>query len=137
MPFRWKEKREAELVNLLANFARTQQGFSIALNGFAAFPPRVIYLDVLNTPPLLSLQKELTRSLRRELGIHHATHKDNGFVPHLTVAFRDLKKGAFELAWERVSRLEEQHEYVQEDVSLLKHDGNGWQEFQKFHFGKR
>ena len=136
MPFRWREDREEEIANSLVKFAKSQAALPMTLNGFAAFPPRVIYLNVPPTAELLQLQKALSKMLRREHGIHHDTHRDHGFVPHLTVAFRDLKKAAFEAAWAEVQAKEVVHEYVQPHLSLLKHNGSVWEEHRRFGLGE-
>ena len=127
MPFHWREDREERLPAVMKPVAEAHQAFALSLPGFAAFPPRVIYLDVAKSEPLFTFQKSLTRQLRRELGIHHATHKNNGFVPHLTVAFRDLKKEAFTQAWQEVQEKTLDYTWQQTNVTLLKHDGQRWQ----------
>ena len=135
MPFRYREDRIEAVEATLKAVAQAHAPFPVTFPGFGAFPPRVIYLDVERTEPLSALQKDLSRHLRRNHGIHHATHKDNGFVPHLTVAFRDLKKEAFAEAWAAVKDKSLDYSYEQAALALLKHDGNVWQVYQSFVLG--
>ncbi|HAA20204.1 MAG TPA: 2'-5' RNA ligase, partial [Cytophagales bacterium] len=133
-PFQWREDRENLFMEGLADFAQACTSFPMTIDGFAAFPPRVIYLDTPLTEPLSVLQKSLARTLRQSFGIHNDTHKNNGFVPHLTVAFRDLKKEAFLTAWEEVKDREVNLAWEQTTLSLLKHDGQRWQVLKDFSF---
>src|SRR5687767_12429430 len=44
-PFWWVEDKEQELAEALDKFTSKQKAFPLRLNGFKAFPPRVIYVS--------------------------------------------------------------------------------------------
>ncbi len=46
MPFKWKEKREQELISALQKFCTGRKSFEVELKNFGCFPPRVIFIDV-------------------------------------------------------------------------------------------
>ena len=127
MPFQWKEDREKELIECLRNFSKTVSPVIIELHNFSSFPPRVIFIDVKKNEPLERLQRELQRLCKRELNLFNADYKDLPFHPHLTLAFRDLKKPNYLSAWEKFSTKEYHAEFLADALVLLKHNGKEWQ----------
>lgn len=134
MPFWWKEAKEAVLVEKLKTFARQWDPVKICLDNFSAFPPRVIFIDVAESDTLRALQKDLHRYCKRELDIFNADYKEMPFHPHLTLAFRDLKKAQFHLAWEEFSQKEYKAEFMGDKLALLKHNGKSWDVLKEFLF---
>ena len=53
-PFKWPTTDLTLLQDSLENFAQNCSTFSITLSGFAAFVPRVIYINVVKTPEPVS-----------------------------------------------------------------------------------
>lgn len=132
MPFRWKGNREAELKAALKNVAALNGAFSITIDGFGAFPPRVIYARPLESAPLRALQRAVGRELRRSLNIFNADYQDRGFHPHITLAFRDLKKPRFHEAWNEFENKPFERHFEVTSLVLLKHNGQSWDAFAEF-----
>jgi 2'-5' RNA ligase len=132
MPFRWKEDKELVLVKKLQDFAVDFRPFKIRLNNYDAFVPRVIFMNVLKSPELEQLYLELKRFCKRELNLFNADYKEQAFHPHLTLAFRDLKKPNFERAWAEFAQREYQAEFLIGKIALLKHNGKIWEVFKEF-----
>ena len=132
MPFKWKLKKEQLLIEKLQQFRFDEFLFSISLNNFAFFEPRVVYINVPENEKLNKLQKELSQFIRRELNIFNADYKDRPFHPHITIAFRDLKKSAFSEAKAFFSNEKYETEFEAMQFCLLKHNGNVWQQFIRF-----
>lgn len=132
MPFRMKEKREGELSEKLARFAETQHGFSLTFRNFSCFSPKVIFIDVETNPELNTLHQDLHQYCKEELNLYNATYKEQPFYPHLTLAFRDLKKPNFEKAWEEFRDREFRADFAVESITLLKHTGKLWQALRSF-----
>jgi len=130
-PFEWQLDDLPNLEQHLLTFAATQSPIAITLDGFAAFPPRVIFIDVQRSPELLTLQAALTAFLESNLGISDR-HKGRPFTPHMTVAFRDLTKPNFKLAWQEFQGRSLHYEWTAADLTLLIHDGQRWQIHQHF-----
>ncbi len=136
MPFRLKAKKEENLSKALSEFAQGQTPFEIKLKDFGAFPPRVVFVDVKENEALIELQAALNKTCRQQLNLHNANYKDRGFHPHITLAFRDLRKAKFLEAWQEFEHKSFEGSFAADNLTLLKHDGKRWQEFRAFDFTK-
>jgi 2'-5' RNA ligase len=126
MPFEWKTEKEEKLISSLADFSRLQKQLTIRLNGFDCFAPRVIFARVEPNEELTTMQKQLTQFCKVELNLFNAHYRDLPFHPHLTVAFRDLKKALFVRAWEEFRSKSLDRTFTSTHIALLKHDGRNW-----------
>lgn len=135
MPFKFKVKKEEKLIKIFSDFAVNYQPFTVQLKGFSAFPPRVIFIDVAPNEQLESLQRDVVKTCKRNLNLFNANYKEQGFHPHITLAFRDLKKPQFKTAWEEFKDKSYQAEFEVNSFYLLRHDGKKWQIFREFEFG--
>ena len=126
MPFRYRSDRESGISDSLGRLCSDRNPFPVELNNFNAFAPRVIYVDVTPQPRLNSLQSELHKCMKRDLNVFNADYKNRPFRPHLTVLFRDLKKAAFNSAWDRLKNEKIAYEFNAEDICLLRHNGKSW-----------
>lgn len=132
MPFQWRSDKETELIEKLKDFIKQHDPLKICLDNFKSFPPRVIFLNVVTSQPLVVFQKELQRFCKKKLNLFNANYKEEPFHPHLTLAFRDLKKQAFTAAWEEFSKKEYKAEFIADKVALLKHNGKEWKVLKDF-----
>ena len=135
MPFRWKEKKEEDLIQVLSRFASNSCSFGLRLKNFSCFSPKVIFIDVETNATLNDLHKNLQTVCKRELNLFNANYKEQPFYPHLTLAFRDLKKPNFQKAWEEFKDREFEGDFLVEQITLLKHTGKIWQAHQHFQLG--
>ncbi|MCP4457211.1 MAG: 2'-5' RNA ligase family protein [Cytophagales bacterium] len=126
MPFRWKDKRKNELMVLMEKLNDGLVPFEVQLKDFGFFEPRVVYVNVVESEPLRALQKRVVHQCRTELKLLNSNYKDQVFRPHVTIAFRDLKKPIFEEAQKYFKNQEFHSRFTVKDVSLLKHDGTKW-----------
>ena len=134
MPFKWREDRAGMLVKTLAKFVEGRAKFEVNLNGFQAFAPKVIYINVEENEELSDLYADLGKIARVKLKLLNADFKGRGFNPHMTVAFRDLKPAIFKQAWSEFETREIKHAFEVSSVVLLKHNGINWDVFRKFEF---
>lgn len=125
-PFKWPTENLAVLQECLETFVQNCSAFPITLSGFAAFPPRVIYVNVVKTPELLKIQKDLIGFTETTLGIVHPPSKIRPFSPHVTVAFRDLTKTNFRAAWLEFRERSLELEFTASQLTLLIHNGKRW-----------
>lgn len=125
-PFQWQLQQVAPLEQTLSEFANQQPRAPVKLSGFGAFAPRVLYINVLKTIELLTLQAALATHLKETLGI--VDPKSNrAFSPHLTVASRNLTRQTFRQAWTELQTHQVEFEFVGDRLTLLIHDGQRWQ----------
>ena len=125
-PFEWILQELPNLEQQIAKFAAQQAPFEVELNEFAAFPPKVVYIDVVKTAALLNLQANLMADLEVTLGIVDAPSKRRSFTPHMTVAFRDLTEPNFNAAWQTFQGRSLQLKFLASSLSLLLYDGHQW-----------
>lgn len=129
-PFRWDEEKLDELEDLLKVIARTEPTFYLHLNNLSCFAPHVIYIDVEDKPELLNFQKKIERSLESILELKNTSPHE--YSPHITVAFKDLKRPFFLKAWAHYAQVTYERMFQVEIMTLLKHDGLEWQIFNEF-----
>lgn len=124
-PFWMQPGLEHDLQNSIHAFSSEQKHFTVLLNNFSAFKPRVIYVDVVKNAAIDSLQNTFTEYLL--LQNKFPINKDNRpFHPHVTIATRDLYKKAFYEAWEIFNRKEYKAEWNINSISLLRHNKKNW-----------
>lgn len=133
-PFQWQHDRFAALKEAIEIFARSQFPIPITLDGFGAFPPRVIYINVDRTDALLTLHRRLIEHLEMSIALVDPKEKSRPYAPHMTVAFRDLTKQNFKLAWQEFKDRSLHFEFMADRLTLLKHDGQRWQIHAEFPF---
>lgn len=134
MPFRLGQKKESQFLSELDGLCQKQNPFEIALNGFGSFEPRVVFIDVVDNHTLTSLQKELEFFMKK-YQVFNGTHKNNGFHPHITIAFRDLKKASFYQLWDEVKNRPFQETFTAESIAVFKHNGKDWDVFKELPLG--
>lgn len=132
MPFEWRAKSADKLISSLDTFFKNETPVQIHLKNFGSFPPRVIFVNVGHAPGLSAMQKRLTQHCKRDLNLFNADYQDRSFHPHMTIAFRDLKKAAFELAWKEFQSKNFDGDFYTRQISLLKHSGSKWEIFKEF-----
>ncbi|MGD1913740.1 MAG: 2'-5' RNA ligase family protein [Rivularia sp. (in: cyanobacteria)] len=133
-PFEWDSDNLPILEECLQNFARSTNVIPITLNGYNAFAPHVIYIDVVQTPDLTNLQADLMFYLENNLGILDKVGKSRSFTPHMTVAFKDLKRSKFKAAWLEFENRELHFEFNARELTLLKHENKRWNITKEFKF---
>ena len=134
MPFQWKEKKEGKLTEALEKFSIGKRTFQVSFRDFSCFAPKVIYIDVKPCELLDTLQHDLHRFCKTKLNLFNAQYRDLPFHPHVTLAFRDLKKDMFLRAWEEFQSKKFAGDFSVDKITLLKHDGKKWQRFREFGF---
>ncbi len=132
-PFKWLSANLPALKQCLSTFANHREPVPVQLSGFAAFPPRVIYINVLKTQELLMLQTDLMGYLETVLEIVDPV-STRSFSPHMTVAFRDLTRQNFKAAWTEFQQQALQFEFRANYLTLLLHDGKRWNVSNEFPF---
>ncbi|MHC5612990.1 MAG: 2'-5' RNA ligase family protein [Nostoc sp.] len=133
-PFEWPDANLPLLEASLKEFASGQQPVVIKLRGFDAFVPRVIYINVVISQELLTLQADLMAYTEGNLGIVDKVSKTRPFAPHITVAFRDLTKQNFKAAWPEFKKRQLDFDFNADKLTLLLHDGNRWNIKSEFGF---
>jgi len=133
MPFSWEEKKEEKLISELSAF-KFENAVSIQLKNYNCFEPRVVFIDVVKNEVLNELQLNLVKHAKQKLHLFNQSDDMRGFHPHVTVAFRDLKKPVFYKLWEEYSNKEFKAEFTRNSFCLLKQAGKEWEVYKEFKF---
>lgn len=133
MPFSYEADREDKLIQCLNEF-RFELPFDITLNNYQCFEPRVVYIAVNNNDCLNQLQKQLVHHVKRNLQLFNQSDDKRGFHPHITVAFRDLKKQNFYSVWNDYKDQSFQASFNCQSFCLLKHIDQKWIVYKEFRF---
>jgi 2'-5' RNA ligase len=84
-----------------------------------------VYVDCHESTALNQLQKDVAIAVREHLKLVN-DRGERPFRPHMTIAFRDLKKPKFYEAREEFRKRKFVRTFPVEDIVLLKHNGRSW-----------
>lgn len=125
MPFRLPDKKFPRLETILTKIAEGTSDFIIQLKNFGCFPPRVIFVSVLENEELEILQRNVLKDMKK-LNLFNGNYKDRPFHPHITIGFRDLRPTFFKKAWDEYKDLQLDLSFKVSHITLLKHNGKSW-----------
>jgi 2'-5' RNA ligase len=134
-PFKREETHERFISDFLRRFAWVQESFSLTMDGFGCFSPRVIYIDVKDPDPIRRLQAKMCGGLEDEY-LLKPEELGARFSPHMTIATRDLDKEQFHRAWPEFKNRTLHANFEVKSVFLLKHNGKFWDIYSEFEFLK-
>ena len=128
-----EESLEEELVAKVAEFVHDQKPFQVELLDFGAFTPRTVYIRVIPNPALTQLKHKLDKVVEQIILPEEEQAKENKtFVPHITIANRDLKSNKFREAWDEFQHRNFEGSFKVMEVHLLKHNGKRWEVLKVF-----
>ncbi|MEO9483085.1 MAG: RNA 2',3'-cyclic phosphodiesterase [Ekhidna sp.] len=126
MPFKWKDRKYEALQEVIQSNNAQLKPFTIQLQNFNFFEPRVVFVDVRANEELDKLQKGVVDSCRKQLKLDNANYQNRPFHPHVTIGFRDLKKPMFYEARKEFEQRRINFDFEVRRIDLLKHDGSKW-----------
>ena len=124
-PFWMNEELENDLINSIHEFSIAKNKFEITLKDFAAFKPKVIFVDVAKNEVLNGLYQSFADFIFSQ-NKFPIKKDDRPFHPHVTLATRDLYKKAFQEAWEIFSTKKYEALWIVSGISLLRHNKKNW-----------
>lgn len=124
-PFKRDRDAGRAISEALRHFAQNEQPFTVELDGYGAFPPRVIYIKLKENRHIATLHERLKALL---LSSFDFTPDEimKGVEPHITVATRDLTREAFSEAWPEISGEPFTGSFLVRSIFLLRHNGRYW-----------
>ena len=132
MPFEYRDDHIERIFEGLIKKCLKINSFEIELENYDCFPPRVIFVNVKENALLRDFHYQINDYLRKHFHLLSPDRKDGGFHPHLTVAFRDIKKDAFYQAWNEFQYRKFYRKFECNKLSLLKHNGKNWEVLKEF-----
>ena len=133
MPFKWESTKEGVLDQALIQMTEGMRPFEVVLQDFGIFEPRVIFVDVAESKALRGLRDQVLLEMRKR-HVYNGEYKNLGFKPHITIAFRDLRKVNFHEAWETFKDQKYERTFSVSGITLLKHHSDQWYEIGTFPF---
>lgn len=133
MPFSWDDNKEEKLISVLQTIKQLTD-LSIELNGFGCFEPRVVFINVKPNNELNSLQTEVVKHCKQKLNLFNQAENLRGFHPHITIAFRDLKKPVFYKLWEEYQQKVFTETFNCNSICLMKQIGEQWVVYKEFSY---
>jgi 2'-5' RNA ligase len=119
------EELENDLINSIHEFSIAKTKFEITLKDFAAFKPKVIFVDVAKNEVLNGLYQSFADFIFSQNKCP-IKKDDRPFHPHVTLATRDLYKKAFQEAWKVFSTKKYEALWIVSGISLLRHNKKNW-----------
>jgi len=133
MPFVWEEEKEEKLLDCLNGFSFEDSPL-IKLNNFNSFEPRVVFINVEKDETLFLLQQKLVLHVKKTLNLFNQSDNLRGFHPHITIAFRDLKKQIFYKLWDEFKSKGFKTAFNCNQLALLKKGKLNWEIYKQFKF---
>jgi 2'-5' RNA ligase len=134
MPFKFPQAKESKLISSLALLSNKCTPVDIVINNYGAFQPKVIYLRIEGSKDLNMLQEQLAKWMKTKLKIFSKPNTYRTFSPHMTVAFRDLRRKKYYEAWAEFESKNMKRQFRIWGMYLLKHDGSIWQKHKYLKF---
>lgn len=132
-PFKRSPSGEKDIFFALKEFSSRERPFTVKLNGYGAFVPRVIFIKIVEPGPVKSLHSRLRDLLLTEMGFG-PDEILNDVQPHITVATRDLTREAFAESWPELHEEEFNGSFSVNSLFLLRHNGRKWDILEEFPF---
>lgn len=128
-PFKWNKHNLHPIQEVLSAVCEQQEVFEVNLKDFSSFPPRVIFIDVEKTDALINFHYSVQTEMKKQFNL---VDRHPGFNPHMTVAFKDLKKTMFPVAWKYFAKIHYCRTFIVDQLALLEHNGKFWEILESF-----
>ncbi len=131
-PFKIPSDSLAGLESFLKRNIVFFQPEEVVLDGFGSFPPHVIYINPQISPLFIVVRNQL---LSRFYESFPQPRQDTRpFLPHMTVAFKDITPDMFSKAWPVLSLMGFSASFRVVELVLLKYESGKWIVLQHFPF---
>lgn len=135
MPFKRTPDHEPLMTNALKEFSVAGKPFTVELDGFGAFAPRVIFIKIRDHQHVSGLHSRLSDVLLGQMGLSRDEVMIN-VLPHITIATRDLSRDSFGRAWPLFENRKFTGSFTVNSLFLMKHNGRSWEIFRELPFGR-
>lgn len=126
-----EDDRQGALLDALAPLSSGFEPGDVHLGAISSFPPRVIFIEVINDP-YINLIHSLLMALISEAGFGDPGAVVHAFHPHVTLMTRDLKRSAYHEAMADLSGRRFDWKFRVERLHLLRHNGKKWQVIKEY-----
>jgi 2'-5' RNA ligase len=124
-PFWFDIDNEAIILQAISSFQSSVESIEIELTSFAHFAKRVLYISVKPNEHLERIKQETEDHFISLLG-EVIKKETKPFVPHITIANRDVKPPDFDKAWAHFMNRKFEAVFQTQQISLLKLAEEKW-----------
>ena len=122
-PFKIKTDDEYALITYLHKSVAKTEKFELLLDGYDAFAPRVIFINVLNPNPV----KRIYDRLYETPGNLLPPKPERPLHPHITIATRDLSVPMFKRSFSNFKEKEFVATFPVHSLFLFRHTSRNWE----------
>lgn len=126
-PFTCEPEKLSEFIGSLAVFLKDKltNGIIVELSSFQRFENRTLFVDVAKNEAFERFCKRLKLFFNQQRIVKQRIEK-HFFVPHITIANKDIKKRDFNAAWKSFKTREYQRVFNLKTLVVLKLEENKW-----------
>lgn len=127
-PFECDPEKLTEFTSVFSLFLKEKPtvDITIELSNFQRFESRTLFVDVAKNNKFEMLCKELKFLFNQQKIIKQRIEK-HYFIPHITIANKDIKKRDFKVAWEDFKGRSYQRSFKLENLVLLELVAGKWE----------
>lgn len=134
-PISVTDAEEDQLQNLAEKISKVVRSFTLQLNGYGSFKPKVIFIRPEDSPELNDLQITWRKGLLATMPQVLDQYPERPYHPHLTLAHRDVTPEQFKNIWNYYAQQEYKASFKVDNFWILRHETNQWMPENKFNFG--
>lgn len=102
---------------------RDIEPFEIEVDGIGHFDKKVIYLRVKKTKNLVRIN-ELANEFLRKYGELFEPYYPDKWMPHITLAMKDLREASFDRAWSELAKQKTEFRQTLHNICIVKQQEN-------------
>ena len=127
-PFEWQQVDTTVVENCAELISKRIRPMTLKANNFGSFINSVVYINLEHNTELMDLQEWLANTLEGQSCLT-SSQRNNDYIPHITLAHRDLDPSQFDEVWEYVNQFKLQETFSIEKLVAFTHQGGKWIEY--------
>lgn len=135
-PIFMEESFEKKFSTLMKEIGYSVKPFVQKLENFDEFNSQVVCIKALKNPELINLRQSIVSVFRKHRIDPKETTGSLPFIPHITIAYRDVLPEVFPLVWHEYKDRKFKKQFLIDHFTLLKHDKKQWNILENFNFLK-
>ncbi|MHB1277261.1 MAG: 2'-5' RNA ligase family protein [Bacteroidia bacterium] len=127
-PFECRESDQLNLNACIAGIKKEIYPIRLTTASFGSFIESVIYVGLQHSTALIKMQRDIVDNLE-SAGCLVPAQRNNQYLPHITLAHRDLDNLRFPAVWSHFAGKKLNETFAIERLVIYKHEEGRWLEF--------
>lgn len=127
-PFECNSQEQEVLVGCTSSIRQKLAPIQLRTSNFGSFIQSVVYAAIEPTEALLAMQQDIVDALEVN-GCLAPGQRNNSYIPHITLAHRDLETQRFLEVWKNFDQVTWIESFSIERLVIYKHEEGRWMEF--------